>query len=259
MYIYLSNRDAPPQNRSIFKKTLSNPIDLYNGETAKIALVEVCLPLNWLNIENGTTFTLYDTPDRTTSIVVQIPPGYYPDFKKFASVAQKTLQEVDRERVINKLRPSKIIDFKQDSADRPYLLLTSGFGIQLSEKLRLKLGLLYDDFENEIEEDDEPDDIRDARIYLPDLDLHRNHHSCIIACSMVRPVICQDSSQRILRIIPARRQNKAEMIYEKLDPIYHEITSNRIYDIEVAVLAQNYKPLELTAGEAFILLHLTFT
>ena len=257
-YIYLNNRDVDPEERSIFKTTLTNPIDLAEGETAKIAIKEICLPNNWYNIESGTTVTVYDAPDRLEEISVDITPGYYADYKRFAAHVQKMLQEVEKTKNVNNVRAAKIVDFSRvDGANRPYMLLTLGFGVELSESLRLKLGLAYSIYENETSDDNEDDE--DVRLYFPEMDLHRNHHSCIITCPMIRPVIYQNTSQHVLRIIPSRMEKEAKMIYETFDPIYHEITSNRIYDIEVAVMGQNYKPLELSTGEAFILLHLTFT
>ena len=256
MYIWLNNRNAKPDERGIFKTTLSSPIDLAAGEIAKIAIKEICLPKNWYNIESKTWLKVYDTPDRTSEITVEIPKGYYPEYKEFGKKIQKTLAELDKDLKVKKTRATGIIDFNRvDSAFRPYMLLASGFGIELSEKLRLKLGLDFTNYDNEISGIGDGDE----RVYFPEMDMHRNHHSCIIACPMVRPVICQNTSQRILRIIPARKPVKEEMIYETFDPIYHEITSNRIYYIEVTILGQNYKPLEFGAGEGWVLLHLTFT
>ena len=91
------------------------------------------------------------------------------------------------------------------------------------------------------------------------MDLFKNQYAIMLECDNVRPSVVDNSTKKILRIMPGRKNiAENEMYIEHFDPIYMQLSANRLSDIKVTLVDYERRKLVLPKGDAVILLHIRF-
>ena len=73
------------------------------------------------------------------------------------------------------------------------------------------------------------------------------------------PSVVDNSTKKILRIIPGRKNiAENEMYIERFDPIYMQLSANRLNEIKLTLVDYERRKLVLPKGDALCLLHIRF-
>ena len=247
MFVYCTNNNI--NKPWLLSAKLPYPIDLTTNNTVShIAAIELSLPNHWNNIGRDFDFYIYRVENREQNVLISVPKGYYKTYKKIQDYIGKVLPLVENK--LEGVKLDSILGFKTSSQGKDYLALTPNYGVFFTNEAQEKLGLVRHQFENKSE--------KELRIPMADINIFKNNFALIINCPIVRPSVIEKGVHPILRIVPSRFPESGDMLVETFTPIFHEITINRLYEIEVSLTNKMFEPLEMPIGDAYLLCHLKF-
>ncbi len=247
LYVWCSNKNA--HDNCDFYSKLPFTVNISSKIYAEIAVLELTLPGRWFNVPQMASFYIFDVTDNTKQVFVSLPSGYYQDYKK---IAQRINAQMDlSENKLDEKKLSTLCSFKMDTKGDAFVALGSGYGIYMLPEFQKMVNINLSRYVNKTD--------RDIRVYFREIDLFRNQYAIMLECASVKPSVVDNSTKKILRIIPGRKNiAENEMYIDRFDPIYMQLTFNRLDEIKASLVDYEGRKLVLPKGDAVCLLHIRF-